>query len=436
MVRGPGKLNLNPEVNLVHLGLGSFHRAHQAWYTHAANQISDEWRYKSFAVNSGKLVESLRSQSCKYSLVTSGLGDLEVSEISSISEVAISSTEPEFSDSVASENTKVLTITISEAGYEDIGEHSALGRLAKALETRYIENSLPLTILSCDNLPANGSKTKDMLLQITAGNENFQSWLHENIAFPDSMVDRITPQPEPWLSSLVQERTGRTDRAPVLAEKFSEWVICGEFAAAKPDWDKVGVKFVKDLTVFENRKLWLLNGSHSLLAYSGIGLGLETVADAFGNDGIRSKVGGMWQEVAELFGDKEMVNGYTEELEVRFSNPYIQHQLVKIAGNGPAKLRTRCLPAMKRRSSELGLDSPYLAMQVVAWVRYLYRVKPQELDQESRAIQSTLRNNSVQDLKRVLAAMDPEASEDSTILKSLIEANSLLEKEAKLNVNN
>lgn len=415
--------------NMVHLGLGSFHRSHQAWYTQLANQKGGSWSYKSFAVNSTKLASAMSLQNCIYSLVETRGDGFEVSKIESISEVGISSNQEEFSQSIAAVETQVVTLTISESGYDNVVENSALLRLYRGLKQRFDESAAPLTVISCDNIPENGNRTRESLMAFATKSDGLLEWLENKVRFPNTMVDRITPKPETWLSDLVLEKSGFKDHIPVLTEPYSEWFISGEFAAQRPEWEAGGAKFVEDLTEYENRKLWLLNGSHSFLAYSGLASGHKTVDQVMNDNRLRPHVEGIWQEVSGILQSGKELEQYVELLASRFSNPHIGHQLNKIAQDGPSKLRTRCIPAIERRFEVLGLTSPRLALEIAAWMAYLEIADPKHLDQESRSIQAGVQGNSESRARFVLEKLKLGLSETSGVLSSLIEAGQILRKD-------
>ncbi len=410
------------EHNLVHLGLGLFHRSHQAWYTQLLNDRGDAWSYFSFASNSKDVVDKLKAQNCRYSLLETAPGmHPKGSVVSSISNCGVSSDRNMFHSAISNPEVKCITITVSEAGYTSTRPDAAMPRLARALFSRYTQNAAPVTVMSCDNLPQNSRTAKFALLSAAAEIEDgFASWLDSEVSFLNTVVDRVTTKPTDELTQTLFDETDFQDAAPVLTEFFSEWVIEGQGMSDIPDWQKVGAKIVDDLTVYEHRKLWLLNGAHSLMAYLGLANNLHTVRE-FTEHPLWDFVEKMWLEVGEAL-PIEGYSDYTQNLRRRFANPHMDHQLAKIATNGPAKLRSRCLPVMVLRAKEKRLASPVLAMQLAGWLLYLERADPTTLDPESLEFQNQLSGAGEEGLGDLIFRLDEAAANIDLVLESVREA--------------
>lgn len=329
-----------PPVRIVHLGLGNFHRAHQAWYTERATDRAD-WGIAGFTVRSAGLADRLTAQDGLYSLVERGPEADRVEVIGSLVE-AYAGDSPRFVELMAAPTTAVVTLTITEGGYSFDGDAPpvALGRLARGLEARRRAGAGPIAVVSCDNLPANAAVLRQALQRLDRG-------LDDTVRFVSTSVDRITPRPTPGELEGLRAASGWDDDAPVVTEPFRDWVLQGVFPSGRPQWETAGARFVDDVEPFERRKLWLLNGAHTILAASGAGRGHETVAAAFADPYCRALVTGFWDEAARHLTNPGLdIPDYLEQLRRRFANPRIAHRLTDIADQAPAKVRVRLLPVL------------------------------------------------------------------------------------------
>jgi len=334
-----------PPARVVHLGLGNFHRAHQAWYTELAVDRG-AWGIAAFSVRGAGLAERLTAQDGLYALVERGPEADEVSVIGSLVE-AHSGDSPRFVELLASPETAVVTLTITEGGYRIGGDARplALERLARGLEARRRADAGPIALVSCDNLPANGRVLRKALLGLAP---ELETWLDEAVSFASTSVDRITPRLTEAELHQLRDASGWGDAAPVVAEPFTDWVLDGAFAGGRPQWDTAGARFVDDVEPFERRKLWLLNGAHTILAASGPGRGHQTVAAAFADPYCAALVTGFWDEAERHLTNPGLdIPSYLEQLRGRFANPRIAHRLTDIADQAPAKVRVRLLPVLQ-----------------------------------------------------------------------------------------
>lgn len=302
----------------------------------------------------------LTAQGNKYTLVTRSKDGDSFELIDTITETQPAANVERLTELMASPDVKLVTLTITEAGYDDTSENSALRRLVKGLATRQRASAGPIAIMSCDNVSGNGAKCKAAVYAVA--DADLRAWMDDNVTFPTTSIDRITPATTDELIELVEKETGFADKAPVVTEPFASWVIEGEFPAGRPAWENAGVEFVDDIEPFEHRKLWLLNGSHSLMAYYGQLKGHETVADAIADPDVREKVENLWNEAAQ--GLPMDVTDYRASLIERFENPNIRHNLAQIAIDGATKQMNRAVPIY-------GIaHGPGAAWSIAAWIVY------------------------------------------------------------------
>jgi fructuronate reductase len=382
-----------PPIRIVHLGLGAFHRSHQAWYTAKAADASN-WGIAAYTGRSPEAANLLQAQGCVYTLVTRAADHDRCEPIGSIVRATSGDDVEDFAKTLADPAVAILTLTITEAGHRldphgapdlddpevraDIdrlrarftgkaAEHprTALARILLGLEARQRNGAPPIAVVPCDNLPDNGGTLERALAQLAELAAPGRALL-AGVSFVSTSVDRITPRPEPADNDLVARATGRLDRAPVIAEPFSDWVLCGEFPAGRPAWERAGARFVADIAPWERRKLWLLNGAHTLLAASGTLRGHATVAEAIADPVCRSQVEALWDEAVRHLPDLELA-AYRAALLERFANPRIGHRLAQINEDSRIKLRLRIVPvALAERAA--GRPARACAAAVAAWL--------------------------------------------------------------------
>lgn len=383
-------------VRIVHLGVGNFHRAHQAWYTaHAPD--ADEWGIAAFTGRRPDMARSLAPQDGLYTLITRS-GDADTFElIGALSAVHAATEHDQYLDYLSRPEVSILTITVTEAGYV-LGADRRLdadrevlvadlerlrtdrrgpvvslpAKLVAGLLARRAAGAAALTILSCDNLPENGTVSKTVVGDLAAlVDESLPGWIDANVDFATSMVDRITPATNDDDRALVERSCGYLDADPVATEPFSEWVISGAFPAGRPQWEKAGVTIVDDVVPFEQRKLWFLNASHSHLAYAASIRGFTTIDEAIADPECRSEVEMLWDEASrhlELPGDA--IAEYRQALLARFDNPRMRDQLARIAADGSVKLPVRIMPTV-RAERAAGRIPVGCATTLAAWVLHL-----------------------------------------------------------------
>lgn len=381
-------------VRTVHLGLGNFFRAHSAWYT---DRCSSDWGIAAFSGRTNTHVAELAAQDGLYTLVVQGK-DVSHEVISSLSAVHPGNDLEAWRGYFASPEVMVVTLTITEAGYVrdssgalDLTNEAvradvealrtaplsgvvttAPGKLVAGLLARREAGAGPITIVPCDNLVKSGAITRRVVTELAAAvDASLLEWIDSSVGFVTTMVDRITPRPTDADIAAVASATGVVDRAPVVTEPFTEWVIEGDFVADRPAWEELGANFVDDIVPFEHRKLWLLNGSHSLMAYAGPIRGLETVYEGITNPVLRGWVDEWWDAaVQHLPLPAEQVAAYRAALVERFENPSIRHLLSQIAADGSQKIPIRFVPTLKAELAK-GIVNPGATRPIAAWILHL-----------------------------------------------------------------
>lgn len=384
-------------VRVVHLGLGNFFRAHAAWYTEHAPD-ADEWGIAAFTGRSPAAADSLGGQDGLYTLLVKGPGEPQPEVVSSLSAVHPGSDLDALRGYFSRPELAVVTLTVTEAGYRraadggldrEDGDVSAdiaalladpeagvvmttPGRLVAGLLARRAAGAGALAIVPNDNVPENGGMVARVVGDLAAAvDPTLAEWIDATISFVTTMVDRITPRTTDDDRAQVRGLLGVEDPEVVPTEPFSEWVLAGDFPAGRPAWDAAGARFVDDVAPFEQRKLWLLNGAHSVMAYAASTLGHETVADAIADPVVRRWVEEWWEAASRhLTLPEEEVTAYREALLERFSNPNIRHLLAQIAADGSQKVPIRAVPVV-RAELAAGRTSPGVLRLVSAWIVHL-----------------------------------------------------------------
>ncbi len=430
---------------MAHLGLGNFFRAHQAWYTDCASD-AEAWGIAAFTGRSRGLTDELTAQDGLYTLVTRGSETDRFDVIGSLSNAYGADDHDAWLRHLGSPQVNAVTLTITEAGYlcgadgdldrdrpeirTDIETlrrdptarvRSAPGRLVAGIAARRRADAGPLALVPCDNLPDNGAVAARVLRDLAEQvDPDLAAWLVDSVSAVTTMVDRITPRTHPDDLRAVCETTGRSDRAPVVTEPFSEWVLSGGFPGGRPRWEDAGAIFTDDVTPFEQRKLWLLNGAHSLLAYAGSARGHPTVADAFADDSCRDWVEQWWDEASPhlRFGTADIA-AYRAALAGRFANPRIRHRLDQIAADGVQKLPVRILPVL-RRERAAGRVPQSATRVLAAWVCHLRGLGSPVVDELTVAIVPLAAGPLANAVRRALDALDHAVGADQEVVAAVI----------------
>ncbi|GAA3311324.1 mannitol dehydrogenase family protein [Arthrobacter ramosus] len=428
-------------VRIVHMGLGAFHRSHQAWYTQHAGDAA-EWGIASFTGRRPDAAEVLAAQDGLYTVVErSDAGDsFEV--IGSIVEAVDGADVERFVELVAAPLTSLITLTITEAAYRlgadgkldnqapDVVADLALladgsasgkpttplGRLVLGLAARRDADAGPLAVVCCDNLSNNGTVARSAVMGMAkAFDAGLAAWIDANVSFVSTSVDRITPRTTDADIDAVAAGCGYRDESPVVAEPFRNWVLSGDFPAGRPHWEDAGAVFVDEIEPYENRKLWLLNGAHSLLAYAGQLRGHKTVAEALADDFCRRAVEDFWDEAASsLHGEGLRIPEYRAALLERFGNSRIAHHLAQIAMDGSAKLRMRALPVL-RAERAAGRSGQAAARMIAAWSAYTATATGLQDPQAADIAAANLLTGRAR-LEALLGLVDPDLVADAAIV--------------------
>ncbi len=432
-----------PRARIAHIGLGSFHRAHQVWYT-AHAEDGDEWGVCSFAGRAGGVVAPLRDQGGLYTLIErSGTTDaFEV--VTNLVELYEGTDAAALIDVLSRPEIVVLTTTVTEAGYrlgldgtpdagdaelardleilgaavraphlEAVAVGTVPGRILLGLEARRRAGAGSLAIVPCDNLSSNGRVVQRGLTQLAASvHAPLAAWMDQDVTFVSTSVDRITPRTTDDDVALVARATGWRDAAPVVTEPFASWVLSGSFPGGRPRWEGAGALFVPDIEPYERRKLWLLNGAHSLLAYLGLVAGLRTVAEAIDHPGCRDAVESFWVSARRHLPDSLELDEYCAQLVERFANARIAYQLGQIASDSVMKLRTRIVPVIVAES-RAGRDCPAGVAALAAWIR-LVLARGSFPGAESDAVAE--RRAAPSSVSELLALVDPHLVEISDLV--------------------
>ncbi|MBB3010462.1 mannitol dehydrogenase family protein [Cupriavidus alkaliphilus] len=391
-VRQPGYDRSRLSRGVLHLGLGAFHRAHQALYTEAAIHAGDSrWGIVGVSLREPRMPRTLAAQDFLYS-VTEREGATATTRI--VGAVVQAWYAPhalgEVLGALADPGIAVVTCTVTEKGYcqhpssadldtdhadirHDLAHpdtpRSTLGVLAAGLRRRPAR--APLSIVCCDNMPANGETLRKLLTQYAALTDpTLARRVRDDVAFPNTMVDRIVPAATPASRGDAQRRLGLRDEAAIVCEAFTKWVIEDRFAGPRPAWEAGGALMTGDVRPFQAMKLQLLNGTHSAIAYAGQLCGLQTVAEAMDDPQVGAFARGV---MADLCATVQAppgydVAGYTEALLQRFRNAALDHRTVQIAADGTQKVPVRWLPALR---ASAGTERPWLERALAAWLHCL-----------------------------------------------------------------
>jgi fructuronate reductase len=393
----------NLKAGIVHLGIGAFHRAHQAYYTEAVlNQFGGDWGIIGCSLRSANVRDQLAPQDGLYTLVERSGDSEQLQLIGAVVKSLVGPENPaELVEVMAQPNIKIISMTVTEKGYchdpatgnlnslhpdiqHDV-EHleapiSAIGFLVAALNARFKAGVKSFTVLSCDNLPNNGEVLEKVVVQFAKRvSQELAAWISANTCFPSTMIDRIVPATTDDDRRDIEAHLGVRDEGVVITEPFTQWVIEDKFSDGRPPWEKVGALLVNDVRVFEKIKLRLLNGAHSTMAYTGYLSGFDYVSEVMNEPAFVTMIKTyMAREAGEtLIAPAGFdIEAYKRQLCQRFSNKALKHRTWQIAMDGSQKLPQRMLESLRAQLKTNG-HIDIICLGVAAWIRYISGVDEQ-----------------------------------------------------------
>jgi mannitol 2-dehydrogenase len=373
------------QPGIVHVGVGGFHRAHLAVYVHELAAHGSGWGIVGLGLLAGdaEIAAALAGQDCLYTLIEKDRGGPSAQVIGSITRFvhAPAGQDAAASELMAAPTTAILSLTVTESGYVEpsaderaAGRRTTFDRIAAALAVRRERAAGPMTILSCDNVPRNGDAARDATLSAAARLDGtLPAWVEENCAFPNSMVDRITPATAPEDREWLRDSGGIVDGWPVVSEPFRQWVMEDDFAADRPSWEDAGALFSDRIDDWEQYKLRMLNAGHSCMAYLSALAGITYVHDAMAVPTLRTFLEGLLGREAiptlvEIPGHS--AEDYAASVLERFANVGLRDQIARVCLDGSAKFPTFLIPTIER---QLERDGPIerAATALAGWARYL-----------------------------------------------------------------
>lgn len=423
---------------IVHLGLGAFHRAHQAWYTSRAEDAAD-WTIAAFTGRSSQAADELSAQDGLYTLIERAADGDRAEIMAVLVEADAGSDVPRLVELLAAPATAVVTLTVTETAYRigadggpDLSDpvvaadvealragrapESVLGRLVAGLVARRNAGSPGIAVVPCDNIPDNGPFVGGGVLGIAAAvDPALRDWIRAEVSFVSTSVDRITPRTTDADRATAAQLTGWQDRSPVVTEPFSDWVLSGTFPNGRPKWETAGARFVDEIEPYERRKLWLLNGAHTLLACAGLLRGHQTVADAMADPECRRWVEDLWDEDVHHLPASLGLPEYRGKLAERFENARIAHHLAQIAMESATKLGVRVAPVVLAERAA-GRTGAAALRAIVAWIR-LELNRAGIPDARRAAIDDALRSSAP--VAGLLAIVDPALGADPAIVAAV-----------------
>ncbi|RIQ23835.1 mannitol dehydrogenase family protein [Jiangella rhizosphaerae] len=438
-----------PRPGVVHLGVGAFHRAHQAVYTDRAMAATGDqrWGIVEVAPRSTDVVAALRRQGGLFTVLERSGDRVTANVVGSVAEAWHAPSEwDEVAARFADPRIAVVTLTITEKGYladavtgalldDDIvradvaavaaGERprTGLGLLVAGLRGRLAADAGPVTVLSCDNLVGNGRRLGALVgefvsrLPGTAG-PALAAWIASSARFPSAMVDRIVPATTPTDRADAARLVGAIDDAVVAAEPFTQWVIENDFGGDRPPWERAGVELVADVAPHETAKLRVLNAAHSMIAYLGALAGHETIAAAVADPAIRGAVEALHRDVLATVDAPPGwdLRAYAASVLERFANPALGHRCDQVAADGSQKLPVRVVPTILAARAA-GRPSAAATLVVAAWLRFVVAGRsddgrPLTVDDPARDALRAVPASDAGRLLRAAAVVPPELAAD------------------------
>lgn len=415
------------KAGIVHLGLGAFHKSHQAFYTDAAIEASGgDWRIVGVSMRNARVPRQVSAQNGLYTLVVKNAKGPTARVIASIDRALCAAHDTtELLTVMCSANTRIVSLTVTEKGYgfnrgQGGIDHSneviisdlkfpetpkgVLGLIVHSLQIRRQAGIAPFTVLCCDNLPNNGQYVALGVLDYAQlVDPALAHWISDNVSFPATMVDRITPAQSPQTLATAESLTGHCDLLTVEAEPFHQWVIEDNFVNGRPDWEVAGVLLTDNVAPFEEMKLRMLNGAHSMLAYGGFLAQKKYVRDVMADPSLATLVARHMQSASSTLSTIAGINfdEYADHLLQRFANPEIAHETGQIAADGSQKMPQRIFATALAAIERNDPTRPF-AFATALWMHYCrgalsdgsnYQIS----DPMASAIQAAARNDNSQE---------------------------------------
>jgi mannitol 2-dehydrogenase len=385
--------------SVVHFGVGAFNRSHLAVYLDDLLCLGEDRRWGECGIGllEGDLAvnKGLTEQEYLYGLLLIDNDDLNYRIIGSLTgHIYAPGAGESVLERLASKECGIASLTVTEGGYfvddtdykflekhpdiqQDLThpEHPRtwVGFVAVACQRRMETHGAPITLLSCDNVQHNGKVARAALLSFAELRATqLRRWIEQNVSFPSSMLDCITPRTTDEQRDMIADRFGVRDLSPVVSEPFKQWVLEDDFVGGRPRWELVGVQMTSDVAPYEKMKLRLLNGGHSAIGYVGDLLGFAYIADVVGDPLLRNLLIHFMEAVRPTLSPVPGINldDYTTSIVKRFSNSVIRDQVARICSDGSAKIAKFILPSLKDLLAS-GRDARILAFVIASWLHYL-----------------------------------------------------------------
>ncbi|MFG0263055.1 MAG: mannitol dehydrogenase family protein [Novipirellula sp. JB048] len=400
-------------AGIVHIGVGGFHRSHEAYYTDALMRSGDfsQWGICGVGLREAdrQIASVLDQQDHLYTLIVRHPdGKIENRVIGSLVDFMMGIDDPQaVIERMASPDTKIVSLTITEGGYNvdpDNGEFDlanpdaqhdlqnpqqpklAFGYLTAALRKRRDHGIPAFTVQSCDNIQHNGDLTRNMVLGFARHQDpELATWIEREVCFPNAMVDRITPVTTAAEVRSLETEMGLRDQWPVTCEPFCQWVIEDAFSAGRPTWEQVGAQFVPDVTPYEKMKIRLLNAGHSVLGILGSVYGYETIDECVADELFATYLRQFMDIEATPILDPVAgidLDAYKDTLIERFGNPNIKDKLARICLESSSKLPVFLIPTITE-NLQRGGSVQYAALVIASWCWY----SDQGVDQYNKALE-------------------------------------------------
>lgn len=400
-VRKPSYQPQDLDAGIIHIGVGNFHRAHQSVYLHRLFDMGLDRDWAIIGAGITQYDDAMRSKLAPQDWLTTVVELDPVQLTASVTGAMIDYIEinpPAIIDAMVKREIRIVSLTVTEGGYfvdaetggfdqthPDIvadvqnpdSPTTVFGIIIAALKRRKAEGIAPFTVMTCDNLPENGHMAKQAVLGVAAKiDSDLRDWIEQNVAFPNSMVDCITPATTEREIDLVKNTFGVEDAAPVVCEPFHQWVLEDNFPNGRPSLEKVGVEFVDDVAPYELMKLRILNGGHASIAYLAGLLDIHYVHDAMNHPLVAGYLNKL--EHDEIIPTLDLIPGvsfdeYYKKIVERFSNEAVGDTIPRLCFDGLNRQPKFILPVIEARLKQnQSIDG--LALECALWCRYCYGI--------------------------------------------------------------